>query len=157
MGKALTSFHSFFFNKKRLKVFPNKGQLRMGLAERRTKQRLAPSYAPLAKETGSFAMKMMQKMGWKEGQGLGSKNDEKQKPLDTSNKSTETDSHFDELLKKLNDKKGEHKEVKKKVPVKAVLPTHKKRLHRSKCVSQYSEAQMQEIMGGVPRVEPNSK
>lgn len=150
----------------------------MGLAEPRRKQRISidPQNKNWEKDDDKFGKKMMEKMGWTEGKGLGLRLDGEQTTIKvTKNPTTQGLGHtkkhaseecyqqliqFENVLSRLNDVKEtdaknrkKNKKIKKdkKIPIKEKTAparlSHRRRNIKNKQISTYSKEELREILG----------
>jgi Pin2-interacting protein X1 len=151
----------------------------MGLAGIKRKQRIAadPQNKTWGDDKSKFGYKMLQKMGWSEGKGLGKNEDggtdhlEMEFKTDTlglgvtkKNATEETYQQltaFDSILKRINTeepdsetvcksskKEKRHKVKKVESPIKTTgRLAHRRKFINNKRVDQYSEAHLKEILG----------
>jgi Pin2-interacting protein X1 len=137
------------------------------LAERKVKQKLSlnPRGKAWSEDSNKFGQKMLEKMGWSRGKGLGAKEDgirEHVKPAykndskgmgykETDDQWTEHDTHFNTLLQSLagdvqSEKVGEVKSLEEKSQNSKVR-VHYKKFTRSKDLSQCSKKDLANIFG----------
>ncbi|XP_068902354.1 uncharacterized protein DDB_G0283697-like [Tenebrio molitor] len=137
------------------------------LAERKVKQKLSlnPRGKAWSEDSNKFGQKMLEKMGWSRGKGLGAKEDgirEHVKPAykndskgmgfkETDDQWTEHDTHFNTLLQSLagdvqSEKVGEVKSLEEKSQNSKVR-VHYKKFTRSKDLSRCSKKDLANIFG----------
>lgn len=138
------------------------------LAERKQKQKwsLNPRGKLWSEDTNKFGQKMLEKMGWKSGNGLGAKLDGITQHVKVSYKHdskgmgykengeqwTQHDENFSKLLKSLGEENCIENSDEKPKSLEEISANTKKRVHyrkftRGKDLSQYSEKQLANIFG----------
>lgn len=148
----------------------------MGLAEPRRKQRISidPQNITWKDDSDKFGKKMMEKMGWSEGKGLGVRLDGEQSSIKVSAKGKTSNQglghkkkhvseecyqqliQFENVLDKLNkiskkdgdgDKKNKKKDKKKREIIAPARLSHRRRNIKNKQISTYTKEELREILG----------